>query len=186
MATKKKTTAKKTTTRAPAARKKTVSGRTPAKKKAPVAKKASGKKAPSKAPAKKKKAKLPVAPAQKAGPAENPAAKALAQRIGNLLVDKKALDVVILDVRGMTSYADYFVIASGESDRQVSAMAENVQVQLKTGDEPQRPIGTEGFETGQWVLLDYGEVVAHLFLADLRAHYDLEGLWADASREKLA
>ncbi len=186
MATKKKTTAKKTTTRAPAARKKTVSGKTPAKKKAPVAKKTSAKKAPAKAPAKKKKAKLPVAPAQKTGPAENPAAKALAQRIGKLLVDKKALDVVILDVRGMTSYADYFVIASGESDRQVSAMAENVQVQLKTGDEPQRPIGTEGFETGQWVLLDYGEVVAHLFLADLRSHYDLEGLWADASREKLA
>ncbi|WP_426749224.1 ribosome silencing factor [Myxococcus sp. Y35] len=182
MATKKKTTAKKSTTRAPAARKKTVSGKTPAKKKAPVAKKAAAAK---KAPAKKK-AKLPVAPPQKTGPAENPAAKALAHRIGNLLVDKKAQDVVILDVRGMTSYADYFVIASGESDRQVSAMAENVQVQLKTGDEPLRPIGTEGLETGQWVLLDYGEVVAHLFLTDLRAHYDLEGLWADASREKLA
>ncbi|WP_216612731.1 ribosome silencing factor [Myxococcus xanthus] len=185
MATKKKTTAKKTTTRAPAARKKTVSGKTPAKKKAPAARKSAAK-APTKAPAKKKKAKLPVAPAQKVGPAENPAAKALAHRIGNLLVDKKAQDVVILDVRGMTSYADYFVIASAETDRQVSAMAENVQVQLKTGDEPLRPIGTEGFETGQWVLLDYGEVVAHLFLTDLRAHYDLEGLWADASREKLA
>ncbi|WP_225888567.1 ribosome silencing factor [Myxococcus xanthus] len=185
MATKKKTTAKKTTTRAPAARKKTVSGKTPAKKKVPAAKKSAAK-APAKAPAKKKKAKLPVAPPQKVGPAENPAAKALAHRIGNLLVDKKAQDVVILDVRGMTSYADYFVIASAETDRQVSAMAENVQVQLKTGDEPLRPIGTEGFETGQWVLLDYGEVVAHLFLTDLRAHYDLEGLWADASREKLA
>ncbi|NVJ04923.1 ribosome silencing factor [Myxococcus sp. AM001] len=185
MATKKKTTAKKTTTRAPAARKKTVSGRTPAKKKVPAAKKSAAK-APSKAPAKKKKAKLPVAPSQKAGPAENPAAKALAQRIGNLLVDKKAEDVVILDVRGMTSYADYFVIASAETDRQVSAMAENVQVQLKTGEGNLRPIGTEGFETGQWVLLDYGEVVAHLFLTDLRAHYDLEGLWADAAREKLA
>ncbi|NMO18860.1 ribosome silencing factor [Pyxidicoccus fallax] len=121
------------------------------------------------------------------GPAENPAAKALAQRIAQLLLDKKALDVVILDVRGMTSYADYFVVASGESDRQVSAMAENVQVQLKTSEEGgHRPIGTEGLETGQWVLLDYGEVVAHLFLTDLRAHYDLEGLWADAAREKVA
>lgn len=101
-------------------------------------------------------------------------------------MDKKAQDVVILDVRGMTSYADYFVIASAETDRQVNAMAENVQVQLKTGEGNLRPIGTEGFETGQWVLLDYGEVVAHLFITDLRAHYDLEGLWADASREKLA
>jgi ribosome-associated protein len=192
MATKKKT---KTGTR-------TIGGRTPARKKAAGKKVPAGKKAPAgkgsagKAPARKKtagraplrgkKPKLPAAPQQKAGPQENPKAKALAQRIAQLLVDKKALDVVILDVRGMTSYADYFVIASAESDRQVSAMAENVQVQLKTGEEVLRPIGTEGLETGQWVLLDYGEVVAHLFLTDLRAHYDLEGLWADAAREKVA
>ncbi|WP_205525395.1 ribosome silencing factor [Pyxidicoccus trucidator] len=184
MATKKKST-------------KTMGGRTPARKKTAGKKAPTGKgKAPArKAPARKKatlkpparkKAKLPAALAQKAGPAENPAAKALAHRIAQLLLDKKAEDVVILDVRGMTSYADYFVIASAESDRQVSAMAENVQVQLKTGEEVQRPIGTEGLETGQWVLLDYGEVVAHLFLTDLRAHYDLEGLWADAAREKVA
>lgn len=186
MATKKK----KTGTR-------TMGGRTPARKKTPAkAKKGPAGKAPKgKVPARKKtagkaparkKAKLPPAPAQQAGPAENAAAKALAHRIAQLLIDKKADDVVILDVRGMTSYADYFVIASAETDRQVSAMAEHVQVQLKTGDDIQRPIGTEGLETGQWVLLDYGEVVAHLFLTDLRAHYDLEGLWADAAREKVA
>ncbi len=179
MATKKKTSAKK-------------SGRAPAAKKKAAGKKAAAGKAPARKkttlrPPARKKAKLPSAPAQKAGPAENPKAKALAQRIGQLLLDKKAVDVVILDVRGMTSYADYFVIASAESDRQVSAMADNVQVQLKTADEGGlRPIGTEGLETGQWVLLDYGEVVAHLFLTDLRAHYDLEGLWADAAREKVA
>lgn len=191
MATKKKST-------------KTSGGRTPAKKKTAAKKAPAGKgpagrsgagKAAGKAPARKKsslkpparkKAKLPAAPAQPAGPAENPKAKELARRIANLLLDKKAENVVILDVRGMTSYADYFVIASAETDRQVSAMAENVQVQLKTGEEVLRPIGTEGLETGQWVLLDYGEVVAHLFLTDLRAHYDLEGLWADAAREKVA
>ncbi|MBZ4415063.1 ribosome silencing factor [Myxococcus sp. RHSTA-1-4] len=178
MATKKKTSTKKSTGRAPA-RKKTA-GKAPAGK-APARKKTAGR-----APARKK-AKLPPAPQQQVGPAENPRAKAMAQRIAQLLLDKKAQDVVILDVRGMTSYADYFVIASGESDRQVSAMAENVQVQLKTPEEGGlRPIGTEGLETGQWVLLDYGEVVAHLFLTDLRAHYDLEGLWADAAREKVA
>ncbi|QSQ19999.1 ribosome silencing factor [Pyxidicoccus parkwayensis] len=178
MATKKKTSTKKSAGKTPA-RKKTA-GKGPAGR-APARKKTAGR-----APARKK-ARLPPAPQQKAGPAENPQAKALAQRIGQLLVDKKAVDVVILDVRGMTSYADYFVVASGESDRQVSAMAENVQVQLKTPDEGgHRPIGTEGLETGQWVLLDYGEVVAHLFLTDLRAHYDLEGLWADAAREKVA
>jgi ribosome-associated protein len=180
MATKKKTSARKSGGRAaPAARKK-AAGKAPAGK-VPARKKTAGR-----APARKK-AKLPPAPPQPAGPAENPRAKAMAQRIAQFLLDKKAQDVVILDVRGMTSYADYFVIASGESDRQVSAMAENVQVQLKTPEEGGlRPIGTEGLETGQWVLLDYGEVVAHLFLTDLRAHYDLEGLWADAAREKVA
>ena len=167
------------------AKKKAAAKKAPAKKKAAAKKAPARKKTAGRAPARKK-AKLPVAPSQPTGPAENPQAKALAQRIAQLLLDKKALDVVILDVRGMTSYADYFVIASAESDRQVSAMAENVQVQLKTEDNTLRPIGTEGLETGQWVLLDYGEVVAHLFLTDLRAHYDLEGLWADAAREKVA
>ena len=184
MATKKKTSAKKSAGKAPA-RKKTA-GKAPAGRK-PAGKAPARKKTAGRAPLRSKKARLPPAPQQKAAPKENPQAKALAQRIAQLLVDKKALDVVILDVRGMTSYADYFVIASGESDRQVSAMAENVQVQLKTADVGGlRPIGTEGLETGQWVLLDYGEVVAHLFLTDLRAHYDLEGLWADAAREKVA
>jgi len=126
--------------------------------------------------------KLPRLPA--APPPENPQAKALARRIAELAVEKKATDVLILDVRGKTSYADYFVIASGESDRQVSAMAENVVTKLK--EEGTRPVGTEGEETGNWVLLDYGEVVAHLFFTEVRAFYDLEGLWADAPRERVA
>ncbi|MCY0998210.1 ribosome silencing factor [Myxococcus sp. MISCRS1] len=190
MATKKKTTPKKKSAakKAPARGKKSATGRTVAASKAPAkAKTPARKKTTGKTPLRpKKKAKLPAAPQQKTGPAENPQAQALARRMAQLLIDKKALDVVILDVRGMTSYADYIVIASGESDRQVSAMAENVQVQLKQGDAPERALGTEGVDTGQWVLLDYGEVVAHLFLADLRAHYDLEGLWADAAREKVS
>lgn len=116
---------------------------------------------------------------------ENPRALALAHQIANLAVDKKALDVLILDVRGKTSYADYVVIASGESDRQVGATAEAIRAELK-GTEGLSPIGSEGFETGNWVLLDYGEVVVHLFLQEARAFYDLEGLWADAAREKVA
>jgi len=116
---------------------------------------------------------------------ENPRAQALARSIAALVLDKKALDVVVLDVRGMTSYADYFVIASGESDRQVSAMAEHVHTELKKKD-GLSPVGHEGMETGRWVLLDYGEVVAHLFFNEVRAFYDLEGLWADAAREKVA
>jgi ribosome-associated protein len=133
---------------------------------------------------KKKKVKPPRAPVIRPTPAENPRARELAQRIAALVLDKKALDVLILDVRGMTSYADYFVIASGDSERQVSAMAEHVEVTLKNIENGWRPIGTEGHDTGHWVLLDYGEVVAHLFFTEVRAFYDLEGLWADAPRER--
>jgi ribosome-associated protein len=115
---------------------------------------------------------------------ESPRAKELAHRIANHLIDKKASDVLILDVRGKTSYADYFVIASGDSERQVSAMGEHVTTQL--GEGGTRPLGVEGFETGRWVLLDFIEVVVHLFFNEVRTFYDLEGLWTDAPREKVA
>ncbi|HYV45963.1 MAG TPA: ribosome silencing factor [Myxococcaceae bacterium] len=121
---------------------------------------------------------------KKAPPAPNPAALALARQIAAICQDKKALDVSILDVRGMTSYADYLVLASGESDRQVTAIAEGIDEKLKA--QGVRPLGSEGRETGTWVLLDYGEVVVHLFLTEVRASYDLDGLWADAPREKVA
>jgi ribosome-associated protein len=129
-------------------------------------------------------AKTPGAAATPRPRPANPAAEALARRIAALALDKKSLDVVILDVRGMTSYADYFVIASGESERQVSATAENIREELKHGGVSL--VGSEGFESGHWVLLDYGEVVAHLFQAEARAFYDLEGLWSDAPREQVA
>ncbi|HET9452366.1 MAG TPA: ribosome silencing factor [Aggregicoccus sp.] len=185
MAMKKKTSPKK---KAPAS---TKAGK--AKGKAVAAKKSAAKKAPGKGPAKKQlarkkpaKKKLPAGLVSvPAGPAENPRAQALARQIAQLVLDKKAKDVLILDVRGMTSYADYFVIASGESDRQVSAMADNVLSEMKKA-ENLRPIGHEGTETGQWVLIDYGEVVVHLFYEEVRAFYDLEGLWADAAREQVA
>lgn len=148
----------------------------------PAPKKKIAKKA---APPKHRPARKPkVAAAPPPAPLENPRAKALAHRIAELVVEKKALDVIILDVRGKTSYADYFVLASGESDRQVTAMAEHALAKLR--EEGTRPIGTEGEETGNWVLLDFGEVVAHLFFTEVRAFYDLEGLWADAPREQVA
>lgn len=194
MATKKKTAAKK---KGPAKATKP-GGRKPGGRKAggkPAPRKTAGGKAKAKAPAKrggvlarKKKVarKVPTPEALRpSGPPENPRAHAMARKIAQIALDMKANDVVILDVRGMTSYADYFVVASGESDRQVSAIAERVQTTLKQQDGAQT-IGTEGTDTGQWVLLDYGEVVAHLFFTEARAFYDLEGLWADAPREKLA
>jgi ribosome-associated protein len=113
---------------------------------------------------------------------ENPEALALARRAASLLSDRKATDVVLLDVRGMSSYADYFVLASGDSERGVVATAEHVREALKA--EGHRTIGTEGFDTGHWVLLDYGEVVVHVFFTEVRAFYDLDGLWADAPKEK--
>jgi ribosome-associated protein len=115
---------------------------------------------------------------------EDPAARILAHDIATLLLDKKAVDVLILDVRDKASYADYFVIASGDSERQVSAMAEHVEEKLR--ERQVRPLGVEGQESGSWVLLDFGEVVTHLFCVDTRAFYDLEGLWADVPREKVA
>src|SRR5436190_19366628 len=116
--------------------------------------------------------KAAAAPA-KEGPAPNPEALALARQIATLCLDKKALDVSILDVRGMTSYADYLVLASGESDRQVTAIADHIDEKLKA--QGVRPLGSEGRETGTWVLLDYGEVVAHLFFTEVRASYALDG-----------
>jgi len=115
---------------------------------------------------------------------EDVRAHALARRAAELMVDKKALEVVLLDVRGMTSYADWFVLGSGESERQVSATAEYLREKLH--EEGFRLIGAEGFPTGHWVLLDYGEVVVHLFSTEVRAFYDLDGLWADAPKEKVA
>lgn len=124
----------------------------------------------------------PVASGRNA--ADDARAHTLARRAAELMVDKKALDVVLLDVRGMTSYADWFVLGSGESERQVGATAEYLREKLR--EEGFRTIGAEGFETGNWVLLDYGEVVVHLFFTEVRAFYDLDGLWADAPKEKVA
>jgi ribosome-associated protein len=120
----------------------------------------------------------------KKGPAENAAALALAQEIAHTVLEKKASDVVVLDVRGMASYADYLVLASAESERQVAAMADAVSQVLKPRGV--RPVSTEGQEGGSWVLLDYADVVAHLFQEDSRAFYDLEGLWSDAKRVAVA
>ncbi len=117
-------------------------------------------------------------------PAENAAALALARSIAHAVIEKKAKDVVVLDVRGMASYADYLVLASGESERQVAAMADGVSEVLKPRGV--RPVSTEGQEGGSWVLLDYADVVAHLFQEDSRTFYDLEGLWADAKRVAVA
>ncbi len=140
--------------------------------------------AASRAAARKRPARRSAAAAPTQPRAENPEALALARRATNLLVDRKATEVVLLDVRGLSSYADYFVIASGDSERGVVATAEHVRETMKNAGH--RTIGTEGFDTGHWALLDFGEVVVHVFFTEVRAFYDLDGLWADAPKEKVA
>lgn len=91
---------------------------------------------------------------------------------------KKAKNLKVLDVRGLTSVADVFIICSGTSSRQVTAMAEHIQITLKKNKI--RPLSVEGHREGQWVLMDYGHVLIHLFYEPVRQFYDLEGLWSDA------
>lgn len=94
--------------------------------------------------------------------------------------DKKADNPVVLDVRGLSGVADYFVVLSAESDRQAAAVADAVDDRI-TSMGAQR-LGAEGRSGGGWVLLDFGDVVVHVMSAEARGFYDLEGLWADAPR----
>ncbi|UCG80230.1 MAG: ribosome silencing factor [Desulfobacterales bacterium] len=96
----------------------------------------------------------------------------------------KAFDVVVLDLHGLASFADTFIICSGRSHRQVSAIAEFVEENLKA--KGIKPLGIEGLREGHWVLMDYGDVVIHVFFEPIRTFYDLEGLWSDARRIEVA
>jgi len=95
-------------------------------------------------------------------------------------LDKKALDPLALDLRGISSVAEYFVIVTGTSDRHVQAVAQNVVQAYKAIGI--KALGEEGFREGKWILLDYGEVVVHVFLEPVREYYDIERLWLDAPR----
>lgn len=96
------------------------------------------------------------------------------------VLGKKAVNVVAMDVRDLTSIADVFIICSGRSNRQVSAIAEHIERELRK--EKIKPLSVEGTNEGQWVLMDYGNVIIHVFFESVRQFYDLEGLWSDAPR----
>ncbi len=100
--------------------------------------------------------------------------------IAGLAADKKAGGVVILQMEGLTSFTDYFVICSGESTTQVRTIAEHIKEGL--GARGLKPIGVEGLSNRMWVLIDCGDVIVHVFEADTRAFYELEKLWLDAPR----
>lgn len=103
--------------------------------------------------------------------------------IAQLMRDKKAQDVLILDLRKVASFTDYFVICTGRSDRQVQAIAEHLERQLK--GLKWRPTAVEGLGVARWVLMDFGDVIVHIFQRQVREFYDLEGLWSDAPRLEL-
>ena len=100
--------------------------------------------------------------------------------IARAALAKKASDVLILDVRELTSIADYFIVASGESERQVKAIANNIAREIST-EYHTTPL-MEGAGTSMWILLDYGDIVVHVFKTDIRQFYGLEKMWSDAPR----
>jgi ribosome-associated protein len=97
--------------------------------------------------------------------------------------EKKGIEILALDLRKVASFTDYFLICAGSNSRQVQAIADSIQEQLrKTG---RRPLHSEGYSTAEWILLDYGDFIVHVFTSTARRFYDLERLWRDAEQVKL-
>jgi ribosome-associated protein len=112
-----------------------------------------------------------------AAPSERPPLE-VARRIVELAEDKKAADIVLLDLTGLTTLADAFVICSGGSERQLGAIADGIIEGMRA--EKTRPIGREGTATSHWVLIDFGSVVVHIFTPPERDYYSLEKHWSEA------
>jgi ribosome-associated protein len=111
-------------------------------------------------------------------------AKRIALAAAQAALDKKASGVEILDVTGKVDYADYLVLMTGQNDRHVAAIADSVEEVV--GKQGWRAISVEGLPRGQWVLIDFVDVVVHVFQEDTRALYDLDGLWMDARRVRVS
>jgi ribosome-associated protein len=104
-------------------------------------------------------------------------ARRTAQRAARIALDKKAADLIVLDVQGVSSVTDYFIVCSGKSTTHLRTIIDAIRTELKT--EGVRPLHAEGRVESGWVLLDYGDVLVHAFLEDTRAYYALERLWGD-------
>jgi ribosome-associated protein len=107
----------------------------------------------------------------------------IAQAVAELASDRKAENILELDLRELTSVADYFVICSGRSDRQVRAIHDAIHLGMKT-DHAILPTRVDGVTQSQWVLMDYGDVIVHVFTPELREFYRLEQLWGEAPSRK--
>lgn len=106
-----------------------------------------------------------------------------AQECGRLALEKKAKDVLVVELSGLTDIADFFVLASGTSERHVKTIADGIGVGMK--EKVVLPLTTEGYDDGRWVIMDYGDVIVHVFLEELRELYDLEDLWIEAKRQRM-
>ncbi|WP_151679876.1 ribosome silencing factor [Weizmannia acidilactici] len=104
--------------------------------------------------------------------------QALLKTVVKACDDKRAEDIVVLDMRGISLIADYFLICNGNSDKQIQAIAREVKEKVEEAGHMVKRI--EGFEEGKWVLIDLGDIVAHIFNRDERNYYNLERLWGDA------
>ena len=104
--------------------------------------------------------------------------KEIATAAAHAAADIKAEDLIVLDLGALTSFTDFFVICSGNSNRQVQAIADSISKQLKI--KKQNFLGIEGYAEGQWILIDFGSVVVHVFYREVRSYYNLEKLWSDA------
>lgn len=114
---------------------------------------------------------------------EDDVSRAKALECARAAIDKKAENLKVLDLSGLSGFTDYFVICNGMSDRQVQAIADSVETVM--GKAGHQLVSIEGLSEGRWVLMDYGDVVVHIFLDALREYYDLENLWRDAPTLKI-
>jgi ribosome-associated protein len=109
--------------------------------------------------------------------------KDMAVEAGKLALEKKAKDVVVLNLTGLTDIADYFLITGGSSERHVKTISDAIEMGMKANDI--RPLSIEGYDDGRWIIMDYGHTIVHVFLDELRELYDLESLWIEAKRQTL-
>lgn len=110
-------------------------------------------------------------------------ARRTAQRAARIALDKQAVDLTVLDVQGVSSITDYFLVCSGKSTTHLNTIIDSIRTELKA--EGVRPLHAEGRVESGWVLLDYGDVLVHVFLEDTRAYYALERLWGDVPKVPL-
>ena len=169
-----KTTTKSATAKKPAAAKKKAPAKKAAPPKKPAAKKAPAKKAPAKKPAAKK-----ASSRKPKAPPVDPAL-ALVRRVREILDSKKAEDIRILDVRGLSGVTDHMVLCSGISAPHLRALSEAVAKELRAATPPVAPHRTAGTTDSGWVVMDYHQFVVHIFSPEMRAYYALENLWKDA------